>query len=273
MPPWIRSSSPTPRLSGTSSPRPSRLLSANPRARPAKLINNARPLQAEAPVNLATVPYSGDVTTRAGSNRRPSASQAAYAPSLHVAACGPMGRLAAKTMARCRLMWPEVCRRWLPSLVASLLPIAFAIRHPSSTPTVCPEPLDPPVPLRTTWRGAHKDSAAALDHRIGVFQRQPHNQPAMLRSPPLSSGVIFLTGAVRLPDIAVGRPCRAWVLRIQHVVEGPEAQPEHCHHDHGRCDHGQRRLAHSTDHQPGTEQRNGAERGDVEPGGLHCDAA
>jgi hypothetical protein len=32
----------------------------NPPARPAKMINNARLLQAEAPVNLATVPYSGD---------------------------------------------------------------------------------------------------------------------------------------------------------------------------------------------------------------------
>ena len=45
---------------GTSSPRPSRLPLANPRARPAKMINNAHLLQVEPLVNLATVPDSGD---------------------------------------------------------------------------------------------------------------------------------------------------------------------------------------------------------------------
>src|SRR5215468_7171899 len=50
----------TPSASAMSSPRPSRLLLANPPARPAKMINNARLLQAEPSVNLATVPYSGD---------------------------------------------------------------------------------------------------------------------------------------------------------------------------------------------------------------------
>ena len=38
----------------------------------------------------------------------------AYAASPHVAGCGLMGNLAAQTMAGCRLMWPDVCRRWLP---------------------------------------------------------------------------------------------------------------------------------------------------------------
>ena len=40
--------------------------------------------------------------------------QAHSTASLHVAGCGLMGDLAAETMARCRLMWPDVCRRWLP---------------------------------------------------------------------------------------------------------------------------------------------------------------
>jgi hypothetical protein len=38
----------------------------------------------------------------------------AYPASLHVAGCGLMGDLAARTMAGCRLMWPHICRRWLP---------------------------------------------------------------------------------------------------------------------------------------------------------------
>src|SRR5215470_5760747 len=37
----------------------------------------------------------------------------AFAASLHVAGCGLMGQLAATTMAGCRLVWPDVCRRWL----------------------------------------------------------------------------------------------------------------------------------------------------------------
>ena len=37
----------------------------------------------------------------------------ASAASLHVAGQGLMGDLAAETMARCRLMWPDACRRWL----------------------------------------------------------------------------------------------------------------------------------------------------------------
>ena len=37
----------------------------------------------------------------------------ASAASLHVAGRGLMSNLAAETMARCRLMWPDVCRRWL----------------------------------------------------------------------------------------------------------------------------------------------------------------
>ena len=38
----------------------------------------------------------------------------ASAPSLDVAGCGLMGDLAAQTVAGCRLMWPNTCRRWLP---------------------------------------------------------------------------------------------------------------------------------------------------------------
>jgi hypothetical protein len=37
----------------------------------------------------------------------------AFAASLHVAGRGLMGQLAAETMARCRPMWPGVCRHWL----------------------------------------------------------------------------------------------------------------------------------------------------------------
>ena len=40
----------------------------------------------------------------------------AFAASLDVAECGLMGHLAAATMARCRLMWPDGCRRWLGGL-------------------------------------------------------------------------------------------------------------------------------------------------------------
>jgi hypothetical protein len=49
----------------------------------------------------------------------------AYAPSLHVAGRGPIGDLAAEIMARCRLMWPEVCRRWLGGSPISLAPLTF----------------------------------------------------------------------------------------------------------------------------------------------------
>jgi hypothetical protein len=35
-------------------------------------------------------------------------------PSLHVAGRGLIGNLAAQTIARCRLTWPDDCRRWLP---------------------------------------------------------------------------------------------------------------------------------------------------------------
>jgi hypothetical protein len=38
----------------------------------------------------------------------------AYAPSLHVAGSGLMGDLAGETVAGCRLVWPDACRRWLP---------------------------------------------------------------------------------------------------------------------------------------------------------------
>ena len=38
----------------------------------------------------------------------------ASATSLHVAGRGLMGHLAAQTMAGCRVMWPDTCRRWLP---------------------------------------------------------------------------------------------------------------------------------------------------------------
>jgi hypothetical protein len=37
----------------------------------------------------------------------------ASAASLHMAGCGVMDQLAATTMAGCRLMWPDVCGRWL----------------------------------------------------------------------------------------------------------------------------------------------------------------
>jgi hypothetical protein len=37
-----------------------------------------------------------------------------YAALLDVAGYGLMGDLAAETLASCRLMWPDVCRRWLP---------------------------------------------------------------------------------------------------------------------------------------------------------------
>jgi hypothetical protein len=45
----------------------------------------------------------------------------ASAASLHVAGYGPIGHLAAETMARCRLVWPDVCRRWLPVWLPNLV--------------------------------------------------------------------------------------------------------------------------------------------------------
>ncbi len=48
----------------------------------------------------------------------------AYAPSLHVAGCGPIGDLAAENMARCRLVWPGVCGRWLPFWLPNLVSAA-----------------------------------------------------------------------------------------------------------------------------------------------------
>lgn len=38
----------------------------------------------------------------------------ASAQSLHVAGQGPIGDLAAETMAHCRLVWTGACRHWLP---------------------------------------------------------------------------------------------------------------------------------------------------------------
>jgi len=77
---------------------------------------------------------------------------------------------------------------------------------------------------------------------------------------------------MRFADIAVmGR--RARILRSQHVAEGPGAEDEQCHDDDGRCRDGQsgparrRGQERTADHQPGTEQRDGSYRGDVEPGG------
>ena len=48
-------------------------------------------------------------------------SSGAFARSLHVAGCGLMGDLAAQTMAGCCLMWPELCRRWLPVWLPTLV--------------------------------------------------------------------------------------------------------------------------------------------------------
>jgi hypothetical protein len=51
----------------------------------------------------------------------------AFAAWLHVAGCGLMGDLAAESMAGCRLVWPGVCRRWLPPFGSpiSLTPPTF----------------------------------------------------------------------------------------------------------------------------------------------------
>ena len=51
----------------------------------------------------------------------------AYAASLHVAGCGLTGDLAGETVADCRLMWPDACRRWLPVWLPkiSLAPLTF----------------------------------------------------------------------------------------------------------------------------------------------------
>jgi hypothetical protein len=48
----------------------------------------------------------------------------AFAVWLDVAGCGLMGDLAAQTMAGCRLVWPDVCRRWLPVWLPNLVSAA-----------------------------------------------------------------------------------------------------------------------------------------------------
>jgi hypothetical protein len=48
----------------------------------------------------------------------------AYAPSLHVARCGLKGDLAAETVAGCRLVSPDACRRWLPVWLPHLVSAA-----------------------------------------------------------------------------------------------------------------------------------------------------
>ena len=53
----------------------------------------------------------------------------AYVWWLHVAGRGLMGNLAAETLAGCRLMWPEVCGRWLPVWLPNLVSAAN-IRKP-----------------------------------------------------------------------------------------------------------------------------------------------
>ena len=78
----------------------------------------------------------------------------AYAASLHVAGCGLMGDLAAQTMAGCRPMWPDVCRRWLPvwlplnrASIAKVCRIDGArwpnARHPAPTRAADPARLIP----------------------------------------------------------------------------------------------------------------------------------
>src|SRR5215831_11594902 len=49
----------------------------------------------------------------------------AFATSLYVAGRGLTGHLAAQTMAGCRLMSPDACRRWLPVW----LPILVSAAH------------------------------------------------------------------------------------------------------------------------------------------------
>jgi len=48
---------------------------------------------------------------------------------LHVAGRGLMGNLAAETMAGCRLMWPDIRRRWLPGWLPNLVSAAN-VREP-----------------------------------------------------------------------------------------------------------------------------------------------
>jgi hypothetical protein len=84
----------------------------------------------------------GELVVRGGVEPPAFRFSGAYAPSLHVAGRGLIGDLAAETMARCRLMWPEVCRRWLPVWLPNLVSAANLSRqhYPETRPGAPPSP-------------------------------------------------------------------------------------------------------------------------------------
>ena len=76
----------------------------------------------------------------------------AYAASLHVAGCGLMDDLAAETMARRRLVWAEVCRRWLPVW----LPESTHGRRPPWGARSQPWEMIGTVQVAHHWHGDHR---------------------------------------------------------------------------------------------------------------------
>ena len=65
------------------------------------------------PVPGQIVNYTAKLVVRGGIEPPAFRFSGAFAASLHVAGYGLMGDLAGETMAGCRLMWPDICRRWL----------------------------------------------------------------------------------------------------------------------------------------------------------------
>ena len=51
----------------------------------------------------------------------------AFAASLHMAVWGLISDLAAQTMVGCRLMWPDICRRWLPESTEGAVAAAWRL--------------------------------------------------------------------------------------------------------------------------------------------------
>ena len=86
----------------------------------------------------------------------------ASAASLHVAECGPMSDLAAETIARCPLMWPDICRRWLPVWLPNL--VSAANVRPSGQTDRFRRHSEPRVPLRGPGGGVTASAWQGSEH-------------------------------------------------------------------------------------------------------------
>jgi hypothetical protein len=147
----------------------------------------------------------------------------AYATSRHVAGCGLMGDLAAETMAGCRLMWPDVCRRWLPVWLPNLVsaanvrPHEYAAgprRHPEPTPRVAGQARVPAIPavLRPGRRVRMERTTNAWGdstYRRSCLAHGP------VPSPEVPTAVLRLVRRTSAPSRAyISGLSRSWVVRF-----------------------------------------------------------